>query len=224
MKRVARALVLLACGLAPYAALAQPSTEKDKCVAAFEGGQLARKADKLREARALFETCTNACPAALARDCKGWLDELDVPVSASGSASVPPPAPLAPPAVSAPPSSPSASATAPAPAAAPAPSVPDRTPHVVLASVGVVAGITGAVLGIKGTVDRDQLRATCAPNCSNGDVTAVRTLWISGAILGGLGALSLGAAIVLWPSAPARVSVGVGPSARDLSLGLAVDL
>jgi hypothetical protein len=50
---------------------------KQQCAAAYVAAQRLRKADKLSEAKAQLEVCADdACPAALTKDCKPWLEDV----------------------------------------------------------------------------------------------------------------------------------------------------
>jgi hypothetical protein len=74
LKRAA-VLATLAVSLLPARAFAQ---SKQACADAYMAGQVARKAGHLRDARVQFVLCaTAACPEALQRDCKPWLDQID---------------------------------------------------------------------------------------------------------------------------------------------------
>jgi hypothetical protein len=65
----------LALSLLPARAFAQ---SKQACADAYMAGQVARKAGHLRDARVQFVLCAAAaCPQALQRDCKPWLDQID---------------------------------------------------------------------------------------------------------------------------------------------------
>jgi len=64
--------------------------EGDACATAYEQGQVLPRKGSLLRGRAELRLCTNVCPSALARDCEGWLAEVerDIPslrVSASSS-------------------------------------------------------------------------------------------------------------------------------------------
>lgn len=73
----ARSVWALGLGLALLPREAGAQSKKD-CAAAYVAGQVARKEGRLREARARIEVCASAaCPAALQRDCKPWLAEID---------------------------------------------------------------------------------------------------------------------------------------------------
>lgn len=57
-------------------ASARADTTKQACVQAYVEAQRLRKADKLAEARQKLEVCADdACPAAVKKDCKPWLEE-----------------------------------------------------------------------------------------------------------------------------------------------------
>jgi hypothetical protein len=59
---------------------------------------------------------------------------------------------------------------------------------------------------------------------SQSDVTSVQTYWVTGSVMMGLGALSLGAALILWPRSPARVTAGFSPSPRSMEWLLRFEL
>ncbi|XXY49231.1 hypothetical protein WME91_55400 [Sorangium sp. So ce269] len=113
----------------------------------------------------------------------------------------------------------------PAPAAPPAPSgsaapVRQRWP-LVLAGAGVVALGVGAFLGIKGHIDRGELRSRCAPDCPADEVEAIDLAWKIGAISAGLGLVAAGTGALLYfqldPAAPAA-GVALSPGGAALSL------
>jgi hypothetical protein len=76
------------------------------------------------------------------------------------------------------------------------PSAPLNVPvaSVVLASVGVVAGVGFAYFGLSGQSDVSNLRATCAPNCAQSQVDSARTKLIVSDVALGVGVVSLAAA------------------------------
>jgi hypothetical protein len=78
----AGAIVALVLGLLPARSFAQ---SKQACADAYMAGQVARKDGHLRDARTQFTLCADdACPAALQRDCKPWLEQIehDIPTLA----------------------------------------------------------------------------------------------------------------------------------------------
>lgn len=85
-----------------------------------------------------------------------------------------------------------------------------------LGGVGLSGLGAGAVLGIKGQLERSELRARCAPRCKQREVNAIAAEWLVGGIAAGAGALVLGSAVALFvtsrpskrPRAPS-VSVAV---------------
>ncbi|AUX42679.1 hypothetical protein SOCE26_041120 [Sorangium cellulosum] len=94
-----------------------------------------------------------------------------------------------------------------------------------IAGGGAAALVVGAVLGIKGHVDRSALISErCAPRCPADEVGAIDTLWKAGAISAGVGAVALGAGTVLYfqldPVAPAAPAAGAAlrPGGAGLSL------
>lgn len=50
--------------------------EGDTCVTAYEGAQQRMREGRLVRARAELDLCLGSCPAALARDCAGWKDDV----------------------------------------------------------------------------------------------------------------------------------------------------
>lgn len=69
---------------------------------------------------------------------------------------------------------------------------------IVLAGVGVAALGSFAYFGVTGRSKVDDLRATCAPNCSATDVDAARTKLIVADVSLGVGVVSLAVAAVLY--------------------------
>jgi hypothetical protein len=72
-------------GAAPVVAIAlvvatasasAPAAEGDTCVTAYEGAQQRIRDGQLVLARAELDLCMGSCPAALARDCAGWKDDV----------------------------------------------------------------------------------------------------------------------------------------------------
>ncbi|MGK4005155.1 hypothetical protein WMF31_21180 [Sorangium sp. So ce1036] len=95
----------------------------------------------------------------------------------------------------------------------------------VLVGGGAVALAAGAVLGIKGHIERsDLVSARCAPRCPADEVDAIDTLWKAGAISAGLGLVAAGAGAALYfqldPVAPAAPAAGAAllPDGVGLSL------
>jgi len=79
--RTAAAILVVGCvvGDASAPADAANPTQTERCLAANEKGQLARKDARYRSARESFRVCAgSACPAAVSRDCAQWLHELDM--------------------------------------------------------------------------------------------------------------------------------------------------
>jgi hypothetical protein len=93
-----------------------------------------------------------------------------------------------------------------APPPPPPPSGPSfGTPPVivfVLGGVGVAGVAAFATLGILGKNERDDLRDTCAPSCSEDDVSSVRTKLILADVSLGVGVVSLGVATYFFITAP----------------------
>ena len=109
------------------------------------------------------------------------------------------------------------------PPEAPAESSAARETGIYLASgVGVLALAGGAYLGLQGTREADQLRATCAPACAKADVDAARTKLVAANVSLGVGIGAVAVAGILWlsgSSAPPKstgrtrfVGFGVRPS------------
>jgi len=113
----------------------------------------------------------------------------------------------------------------PAPAAVPtvpAPTDPEGsllpTASWVLGAVAVV-GLAGFVgLGINASGERDELLDTCAPNCDDGAVDAIRTQVIVANVSLGVGIAALGAAvwIAVADEPTTQVSVAVDPTGVTL--------
>jgi hypothetical protein len=113
----------------------------------------------------------------------------------------------------------------PPPPSLPPPSSSTSTLAFVLGGVGLSGLGAGAVLGIKGQLERSALQKRCAPRCKRGEVDAIATEWLVGGIAAGAGALLLGSAVALFvttrpskrPPAPA-VSFTVSQHSAGLSL------
>jgi hypothetical protein len=90
-----------------------------------------------------------------------------------------------------------------------------------LAAVGVVGLGTGAVLGIKGHVDRSNLKSRCAPDCDPDEVEAIRRDWTIAGVAAGVGALATGLAIwwVVNGSAKTRVGLQATPKGPRAVVG-----
>lgn len=74
MRRVGCGLLVLVSAAAR--AWAQSGAPEDACIRAAEDGQRSRSRDKLRDARAAFETCAKReCPAEVVARCTDWLAE-----------------------------------------------------------------------------------------------------------------------------------------------------
>jgi hypothetical protein len=65
----------------------------------------------------------------------------------------------------------------------------------ILGGIGVAGLATGAILGIKGQLDRRDLRNSCAPTCDQSQVDSIQREWIIGGIAAGVGAAALGVAV-----------------------------
>lgn len=85
-----------------------------------------------------------------------------------------------------------------------------RLPSYLFATAGAGAFAMAGALAVKGHLDRADLQSSCAPACNPADADPIRTLWRVAAISGGVGLLSVGAAILLWP----RRSLSDGQTAR----------
>ncbi|WP_434047833.1 MULTISPECIES: hypothetical protein [Sorangium] len=118
------------------------------------------------------------------------------------------------------------------PAAAPPPppraadaAAPERQRWpLVLVGAGAVALGVGAFLGIKGYIDRGELRDRCAPRCSADEVEAIDVAWKAGAISAGLGLAAAGVGALLYfqlaPAAPAAPAAGLSFSPDGAALSL----
>jgi len=120
--------------------------------------------------------------------------------------------------IAAPATAPTATATEPVREAPPADAEPaprSRVPSYALASGGAVALLGGGTLVLLGNLERSRLESDCSPNCTREDGDRVRTMWIAGAGLAGLGVGALVAAFLLWPrdakpKAPVSLQLGFG--------------
>jgi hypothetical protein len=72
-------------------------------------------------------------------------------------------------------------------------------PSFVVGTIGAVALLAAGLLAIDGHVERANLRSNCAPNCDESDVDRIRTVWVTAAIVGVVGAVALGVSVLLWP-------------------------
>jgi hypothetical protein len=88
-------------------------------------------------------------------------------------------------------------ATAPPPPPPPPPSRQIPTTSIVLGAVGGGLLLTGMTLGIIGAVKRGDLN-DCKPNCSSDRIDGVRTFFVAGDVIGGLGLLTLGAGVAVY--------------------------
>jgi hypothetical protein len=95
--------------------------------------------------------------------------------------------------------------------------VPSHVPSYVLGGVGAVALVVAGALTLKGHLDRENLRSSCAPYCSPEQVRPIRTMWIAAGVLAGAGAAAVGAAIVLWSRTEHEVTLRVGPDAARIA-------
>ncbi|WP_433936631.1 hypothetical protein AB3662_18345 [Sorangium cellulosum] len=94
----------------------------------------------------------------------------------------------------------------------------------VLVGAGAVALGVGAFLGVKGHVDRGELRDRCAPRCSADEVEAIDLAWKAGAVSAGLGFAAAGVGALLYfqldPVAPAAPAAGLSFSPGGAALSL----
>jgi len=212
---VARALVALVL-LVPSTVMA---SNKEICVAAHELYQLFSLQHQTIEAREQLVICSDpVCPGLVREDCSQWLVEMDKKLV---SVSARPPAATALP--------PRATQDVPqvyTKAIAPRAQLgrPSRSPSFVKSSqalwtagaLGVVSFGSAAYFGIGGWRDAENLRRTCAPNCDQSQVSAIRArlLIADVSLLAGLGFSALTAWLV-WDehsrkvTAPGEGSVGL---------------
>lgn len=90
----------------------------------------------------------------------------------------------------------------------------------IASGVGLLALAGGAYLGLKGTSEVDDMRATCAPVCTKDDVDAARTKIVAANVSFGVGIGALAIAGMLWlsgPSDPPKASTG---RARFVGVGV----
>ncbi|WP_437603254.1 hypothetical protein [Sorangium sp. So ce590] len=111
-------------------------------------------------------------------------------------------------------------AAPPRPAAGAAAPVRPRWPLVLVGAGAVGLGV-GAFLGIKGHLDRSELRSRCAPGCPADKVASIDTLWKAGAISAGAGLVATGVGTAVYfqldPVVPAAGSALL-PGGAALSL------
>lgn len=89
-----------------------------------------------------------------------------------------------------------------------------------LGAIGAVGLGAGAVLAIKGHVDRSDLRSRCAPNCEQEEVDAIQRDWTIAAIAAGVGAVATGVAIwLVIDENQTRVSLSPTPGGALGTLG-----
>jgi hypothetical protein len=106
--------------------------------------------------------------------------------------------------------------------------VPARAPParprwpLVLVGAGAVALSVGAVLGIKGHLDRSELRDRCAPGCPPDEIDAIAAVWTAGAVAASAGAALAGLGGVLYfqldPLVPVAPAAGVALSPGGMRL------
>ncbi|WP_437737624.1 hypothetical protein [Sorangium sp. So ce1335] len=94
----------------------------------------------------------------------------------------------------------------------------------VLVGAGAVALGVGAFLGVKGHVDRGELRSRCAPGCSAGEVEAIDVAWTAGAISAGVGFVAAGVGALLYFQLEPVVPAAPAPGSALLPDGAALSL
>jgi len=95
---------------------------------------------------------------------------------------------------------------------------PDRTPAYVAFGIGGVAAIGAVVTGLLANAQYQDAKSSCAPACSDSEVSSGRTLATVSTIATGVAVIGAGFGVVLWLSSPsadsaaasARVRVGLG--------------
>ncbi len=94
-----------------------------------------------------------------------------------------------------------------------------RAPSFIAFGLGAALLATGGVLSIAGHLERSSLRSSCAPHCDESDVDAIRAVWWTAAGVAALGAIAIGAGVVLWPRS-SSAALGISPRAISLVLTL----
>ena len=94
-----------------------------------------------------------------------------------------------------------------------------ETAMYVSGGVGLLALAAGTILGLKGTGEVDDMRATCAPECAKDDVDAARTKIVAANVSFGVGIGALAIAGILFINAPDPPKPSTG-RARFLGLGV----
>lgn len=75
---------------------------------------------------------------------------------------------------------------------------PTPWPSIILGGVGAIAIGTFAGLGISGASRYDELKKTCAPNCSKDDTDALKTRFLAADIALGVGVAAIGLGAILY--------------------------
>jgi hypothetical protein len=111
-----------------------------------------------------------------------------------------------------------------------APRADPRAPHVedaprglplwsyVLGGAGGVAIAGGVAVAIKGSLDRSELRESCAPDCSSRAVDNVHSKWLVGGTLIAAGVVMSGTAVVIGLTARGTARVAAAPNGARLEL------
>jgi hypothetical protein len=108
------------------------------------------------------------------------------------------------------------------PSAAPQPPPPAHSAHTpapyLLGGLGLAALTVGAILGVKGQIERSSLEIACAPTCNKAaQVDPITAEWWAGAAAAIAGGTLLGGGVVLWAveersgKRPAGVTLLPGP-------------
>lgn len=92
-----------------------------------------------------------------------------------------------------------------------------RVPSFVVGGVGIASLVAAGALAIKGHVDRSGF-SECSPRCDPKEVDAVRSTWVVAGVLGAVGAVTIGLAVVLWPSSSHSVTTHLRVAPRSVAL------
>lgn len=92
---------------------------------------------------------------------------------------------------------------------------------IVLGGVGVVGVAAFVTLGVVGKNQRDELRETCAPACSEDDVSSVRTKLVLADVSLGVGLVALGVGTYLFITSPGSPPPAKAPAAARVWLDVA---
>ena len=92
---------------------------------------------------------------------------------------------------------PAVASAPPLPAVASAPAAPSRTPVFVALGVGAIATGSAVLTGIFANSEYQSAKSDCSPRCSDGDLSAGRTLAVASTIFTGIAIVGVGLGVTL---------------------------